>query len=256
MAETSAVASEIMLDAMLLGQLSERERIVERRQMSRDTMRRLYDGTLCLYSVLAHFVANRTSEQDAFVTYMRSSRLATLCLNLPSVAYDMLRIPRLLATVEPAVKQRFAMRDPSFAFAAIAAHGPEDSSLSADSWVSAAATAAGLPGMDELIQCARAEMEALEREVKAGPEADRLRALLRSGRRVHERRGFAGQNTMDVVLPYDTIQDYPPLLLGSGELVQLGAPLDGFSLEMIMEWIERAFTYHLRILEFCEACLP
>ncbi|BAZ18401.1 hypothetical protein NIES4071_102860 (plasmid) [Calothrix sp. NIES-4071] len=90
--ETNAVASELQLEVALLSLLKQEEFFIENKLIEQTYLKRLYNPELTVYSVATHCLANLAKISDA-TAYFLASALSTLCLNLPSQVFQLLKIP-------------------------------------------------------------------------------------------------------------------------------------------------------------------
>lgn len=95
--EASAFGQELMFRMNLISALQEDARLVEMREMTRQTLDYIYHQGLTEYSVCAHLFANRQGCPDAAIAYACVALLARWSLNIPAAALPI--ISNKLATV-------------------------------------------------------------------------------------------------------------------------------------------------------------
>lgn len=95
--EASAFGQELMFRMNLVSTLQEDARLVEMKEMTRQTLDYIYHQGLTEYSVCAHLFANRQVCPDAAVAFACVALLSRWSLNIPAVALPI--ISTKLATV-------------------------------------------------------------------------------------------------------------------------------------------------------------
>jgi hypothetical protein len=156
--ETNAVASELQLEIALLSLLKQEEFFIENKLIEQTYLKRLYNPELTVYSVATHCLANLAKIPDANA-YFLSSALSTLCLNLPSQVFQLLKIPADVQEIlGDRAKHMLNLQDRGFAFFLIANYAPKDNYSDILSWLESAVTSAGLPPIKQLEELALQEM--------------------------------------------------------------------------------------------------
>ena len=170
--ETIATAAELQVERPLLSllqsHLKEDEFLIEFNLSQKALLDKIYDPHLTVYSVAAHCLANSIRTENIFLAYECSSALASLCLNLPSQAFDQLGtsyIERFPLEGHEIILKRasemIALRDRSFAFFVLSQCAPETNLSNIPDWLGNTVESAGLPPLDVLNKMTIDEMSKL-----------------------------------------------------------------------------------------------
>lgn len=281
--ETNAIASENKLEISLLSSLSEEEILIENNLIQQSSLKNLYNPELTVYSVAAHSLANIVGISEITSAYFLSSALSTLCLNLPSQVFPLLKIPYdIQEAIGDRTKQMLKIQDRGFVFYLLANFAPKDnlSDVLTNSnilnWLESAVNAAGLPPLRQLEELALIEMNELDKEILKDPlmenfkelgaaidednficEYSRLKTLLKAGRENFTKRGICGNHELSLkslLSEDDSCLKLPPILLGDDEVIQLGIEALGQQYQNLEEWIYYVWDMEDHLREFNKAC--
>lgn len=276
--ETNAVAAELKLETALLSLLTPEAAFIENKLNEQNGLKRLYNPELTIYSVAAHCLANLATITDVVDAYFISSALSTLCLNLPSQVFPLLKIPSdVYETIGNRTKELLNIKDRGFAFFLIAQSAPQDNHSNILEWPESAVNKAGLPPIKQLEEMALVEMNELDKEILKEPmiekfkefgasaaiedqfvcEYSRLKTLLKAGKKNFAKVGIYGnhQLTLKSLLSIDDdCLQFPPILLGDDEVIQLGSEALGQQYQNLEEWINYVWKIEDKLIEFHKAC--
>lgn len=276
--ETNAVASELKLETVLLSLLKPEEILIENKLIEQNFLKRLYAPELTVYSVAAHCLANLAGITDVTNAYFISSALSTLCLNLPSQVFPLLKIPPdVQEVIGDRAKHMLNLQDRGFAFFLIANYAPKDNYSDILSWLESAVSASGLPSIKKLEELAILEIDELNKEILKEPlmekfkelgasediednficEYSRLKNLLKAGKDNFLKRGICGNHELSLkslLSSDDSHLKLPQILLGDNEIVQLGNEALGQQYQNLEEWIYYVWDMEDKLREFNKAC--
>ncbi|MDF5720234.1 MAG: hypothetical protein PUP91_07060 [Rhizonema sp. PD37] len=276
--ETNAVTSEVRLETVLLSCLNQGEVFIENKLIEQNFLERLYTPELTRYSVAAHCLANLAKITDAVDAYFLSSALSTLCLNLPSKVFPLLKIPSALQErIGDRAREMLNLQDRGFAFFIIANYASQYNQSDIVSWLESTIEAAGLPPLKQLEELANQEMNELNEQILKDPlieklkeiglsetgenqiicEYSRLKNLLRVGRDNFTKRGIAGNHEISMKTIFSVNENYlklPPILLGDDSVIQLGDEALEPEYQDVKKWIEYVDIIEERLREFHQAC--
>lgn len=174
--ETNAVAAELKLETALLSLLTPEAAFIENKLNEQNGLKRLYNPELTIYSVAAHCLANLATITDVVDAYFISSALSTLCLNLPSQVFPLLKIPSdVYETIGNRTKELLNIKDRGFAFFLIAQSAPQDNHSNILEWLESAVNKAGLPPIKQLEEMALVEMNELDKEILKEPMIEKFK---------------------------------------------------------------------------------
>ncbi len=188
------------------------------RAFSHNTLDRIYDPGLTLYSVAAHFLAVTSGISETGTVYKRGAGLAHVALNLSEEHFRALKFP---AEIEDAAGEAIcALRDSvdaGAAFAAMVWAAPHDHTLTDDEWIDTAVERAGLPARDQILDQASAVFLTVDPLDVDGPFSEHYHMLCRHGAICHselrENRGLF----------------YHPAMISDGLLERLPMAMLGFT---------------------------
>jgi hypothetical protein len=277
--ETNAVAAEFKLETALLSVLSQEELIIESRLIEKQSIEKLYIPELTVYSVAAHCLANLTGITDAMEAYFLASALSTLCLNLPSQVFHLLKIPAdVQELLGNRAKHMVSLPDRGFAFYLLAMHGSKDNPSDILGWLESAVYSAGLPPLKEIEKLVVQEMDELHKRIIRDPLMEKLiesgltreameenyisqyttlKKLLSISKENFQKRGIYGDHELclkSLVTKDDNCLKLPPILLGDDEIVQLGNEAIEQHYQGLEEWIEYVWGIEDKLREFNKAC--
>lgn len=160
--ETNAVAAEFELERVFLSELNQEEIIVEGKLIEEQYLEKIYSPELTVYSVAAHCLANLTGITDVPVAYVLASVLSTLCLNLPSQVFPLLKVtPDIQKTLGDRAKHMIDLQDRGFAFFLLASYASGKNYSDVLNWLKSIVYSAGLPPIEELEELVLQEMDKL-----------------------------------------------------------------------------------------------
>jgi len=268
--ETIATAAELQIElpvlTLLKSYLKEDEFLIEFNLFQKALSDRIYDPHLTVYSVAAHCLANSIRTKDIVLAYKYSSALASLCLNLPSQAFEQLGtsyIKRLPLEIHEIIAKRasemIALRDRGFAFFVLSQYVPETNFSNIPDWLENTVKSAGLPPLDTLNKMIIDEMSKLDQGILDGDLAPRLTKLLGIGRENYAKRGIYGKhepcynslllNTKELTLP--------PIVLGDDNIFDVELFYDNpqYLSEDMDTWIFYVWSIEKKLREFQRACI-
>ena len=174
--EANAVAAELYLEGRVIipiirSSMTEEQFLVEGKLSTQDSMKKLYEPDLALYSVATHCLANTLGVDEIFSAYELTSALATLCLNLPTKVFHKLKIPTDIENLfGNRVLSMLDICDRGFAFYILAQHSKQHSYENISEWLELTVKSAGLPSLSHLQELARREMSRLNQKILSGGE--------------------------------------------------------------------------------------
>jgi hypothetical protein len=250
--EVNASYQELVRELALIEAMGDAGvKAIERKLSSERWLERLYEPYSTMYTVAAHFVANRFDIRDALTAYQRAALLSSLCLELPGELFNRLRFPERWAEatgLDPHEALR-ASCDRGYLFAALVenARGIERDDI--QDWLQGVLELSNLPPVAEIKAAADRSFAASAGEAIDGPARPRLDDLLRLGdeyRRAGARLVEAGGASPNVAPP--------PVLTRDDKFVTFkGGPRYG-SFSNPGDWHREALRYHNLLDEFIEAC--
>lgn len=280
--ETNAVASELWLEKVLSHLLHPEELIIEKNLIEQNYLERLYNPELTVYSVAAHCLANLAGITDAADAYQRASALSTLCLNLPSQVFHLLKIPSdVQERIGDRANHMVNLQDRGVAFFLIANYAAKDNHLDILEWLESAIFSAGLPPINELEELAVQEMDELNKQMLKDPHIEKFmelargvgaseaiednfishytyfKNLLKVGKENFLKRGIYGNHIIcleSLLNKDDNCLKLPPILLGDDEIIQLGNEAIEQPWQGLEEWIYYVWSIEDKLKEFNRAC--
>ncbi len=266
--ETNATYAETAVLQLLLNDLSEDEKTIEKSLFSKQFLARLYNGELCVYTVCSHLLAQFTGIRDVVTAYVRAAKLATLCLNLPKEAFRILRVPARLFKETPDVEAYFRSTcDRALAFFIMASQATSGGGLDldADEWLAMVLQSCKLPALEELHRLGEKEVNATEVEMLEGPELNRYRELENLALKLRKMRGPCGQSGSTLLAksenkkytPWYLSFGVPPCLLGDDNMFSIGKLTTGsiFDAREAVSWISKSYDLTTLLDEFIGACM-
>jgi len=215
--------------------------------------RRIFDATLAVYSVAAHYLSNTIREiKNVFEAYLIGAEIAGICLNMPWRFFAELRVPDSFAGWGARNKALKRNCDRGFLYAALIRNHPEGLQVLRDlnTWIADALKASGLPPLAEVNKAVQEDDRAVTSVAVEGPVSNRLRDLLEVGRPylIHlcEPRKENG-----VMVDPAT----PPVLMSDGNFVSLPLWPNQNSFAVPGAWHETAFRCYTMMEQFLDACV-
>jgi hypothetical protein len=249
--EVNAMHEEMKAFSGLLDELDDTGRIVETGLFTQDTISRLYDPLLAVYTVAAHFFANRARVKDAVIAYANASRLSGFCLNFPRRLFPRLVVPEAFADWGERNAHFKARCDRGYLFMLMLQHAGNTEFKDLDEWFDTVLGRAGLPPMDEIRAAAEDEVKDIFFAEIPGWASDRLSQLQSVGRNHQLEYGLR------LNAPYQGIEKLiPPILLSDGTIITGKNALNFGTFNEPDRWIDDAWRHSNAIREFVEACLP
>ena len=175
--EVNAMSEEMRLHRGLLGGLEGDDRIVESGLFTRETLERLYDPLLAVYTVAAHFFANRAGIKDTATAYEKASRVSGFCLNFPRRLFARLVIPEAFAHWGERNEHFKSRCDRGYLYMLLLQHAGDTDFTDMDAWFVMVLSRAGLPSIDEIREIAEQELKELIASEFPGRASDRLSQL-------------------------------------------------------------------------------
>jgi hypothetical protein len=249
--EVNAMYEELTAVSGLLGELNGDDRIVETGLLSQETLKRLYDPLLAVYTVAAHFFANRARVKDTLTAYANASRVSGFCLNFPRRLFPQLVVPETFAAWGERNEHFKARCDRGYLFMLLLQHAGDTDFKDLDEWFTTVLERAGLPSMDEIRAVADEELKNIFLSEIPGRASDRLSQLQSVGRKHQLKYGLRLNAT------YRGIDELiPPILLSDNTIITGKNALNVGTFAEPDKWIDDAWRHSNAIREFVEACLP
>lgn len=261
--ETNSTNNEIVLFTSLYNAFSEIGNYEPNvQQLLFKMIENLYNPHLTVYSLAAHWIADNLEIKHVQDAYMLSSFLSNLCLNLPDIVFEDLKITtelkRLVGQegwddkITSYVKNK---KDRGVAFFIIAMHGKGYNYEDPEKWIRSTIKSAGLPTLEELNKLADKQFNDIRKNILNGSENQRLLNLLTVGYENFKNRGLLGfDDTVFHSLSKNSKLKLPWILLGDGKAIQISEFLPE-DINELAYWLKRASQYSDLISEFVEACL-
>lgn len=188
------------------------------RKFEHNTLDRVYDPSLTLYSVAAHFLAVTAGITETNETYRKGAGLAHVALNLSAEHFALLKFPDYIKEAAgEAIGALKKICDVGAAFAALVWAAPKAKGMPTDEWVEAAVANAGLPVRQEIMDQAQDTIKKIDQLDVDGPFSMHYRALCAAGAICHsELRSSDGLF-------------YRPKLIEDGLLERLPMPMLGYA---------------------------
>ncbi|MFM2311243.1 MAG: hypothetical protein RLZZ04_519 [Cyanobacteriota bacterium] len=263
--EANAVAAELYLEGrviipMIRNSMTEEQFLVESNLTTQDSLKKLYNPDLAVYSVATHCLANTLGVDEVFTAYELSSTLATVCLNLPTKVFHKLKIPADLKNLfGNRVLSMLDICDRGFAFFILAQHSKQHSHDDVSKWLELTVKSAGLPSLSHLQELARREMSRLDQQILPGIFEKELRQILQIGLKNFYSRGIYGNHlkTLESLCSKEKSLNLPPILLGDDTVFDVNTtewrPPTNY--QDIEDWIFPIMDIEYKLREFQKACI-
>ena len=252
--EANAKNAELRVQFQCFFMRDETTRLVEKQHFIKEKLRELYNPKLAIYSIVVHHLANTLQIDDVEISYELSSALSTLCLNLPSVLFNCLKISNDYNPWKDRIESLKKLNDPGFAFFIITSNAPKYiKGLPLESWLEEAVELSGLPSLKEIQKLALLEIINLEKETVIGKYTSKLQSLLLMGKNNFEKRGIYGKQVLSLETLSQTDMFLPMILLGDGSMA-VGRESKQSKAEEINKWINEVLDIEIQINSFVNAC--
>ena len=251
--ESNAVNYDIQMEQSLLSALPPGVQSVETLERDREHFRRLYDPELAVYSVAAHLVAIQFGLTDMTRTYMLTSYLASLSLNLPDLWFSRLKIPNDFEPWGTRTKTLIDARDRGFAFLVLTTNAPPlrlEQPLK--HWLDAVLEASNLPSMAQLEIDALDQMHQIGASALAGIRGSILEDMLATGRHLFTQLGPT--LPLEGFLTKFPTLELPPFILSDLNMAFPGRQTGKRNPAMVEGWIIETQQLQRRFEEFAAAC--
>ena len=226
------------------------------RVFQHDTLDRIYDPQLTMYSAPAHLLANIADLRETGETYERGARLAWIALNMSPSDFTALVYPDYLTEVAgPALEALRRNEDVGFAFACLAWGAPKEE-INTDHWAAGAVKAAGLRPEREIFDDAASMLLAVDPLTVSGPFDQTYRMIAGAGYQnamALQRHAGAMWNEEFLEAPFQERLHLPRIVWRDGTITQaFGQPL------LEDDFIKELFVYEPYLVhemdDFVRAC--
>jgi hypothetical protein len=215
--------------------------------------KRLFDASLAVYSVAAHYLSNTIREiKDVFEAYLIGAEIAGVCLNMPRKFFAGLRVPDSFS-VWGARNESFKRNcDRGYLYAVLIKNHPRGLRGVEDinTWIEKALEESGLPPLETISKAVLEEDVKLVVSVLDGPVSHRLADLLEVGKpyltHLCEPRRAGG-----ILLNPAT----PPVLTSDSKFVSLPGWPNASTFSVPEKWHEMAYRCYTRMEQFLDACV-
>ncbi|HEX9062817.1 MAG TPA: hypothetical protein VF941_21815, partial [Clostridia bacterium] len=189
--EANAMTSEIQLQASFIHELDANERYIEQKLFLDKAMKWLYDPELSTYSAATHFAANCCGIEDITDSYVLSSQISSVCLNMPDKFFDILAVPKSFESFGEKNSHFIKNRDIGFLYACIFQNiqdrGIKINAKTFD--LNKALEMSNLPSVDEIEKAVAVEFDTIKNCILDGRLVDDLQVKLDIGKKVFLKRG-------------------------------------------------------------------
>jgi hypothetical protein len=226
---------------------------IEEEEIREKANKRIFDATLAVYSVAAHYLSNTIREiKDVIEAYLIGGEIAGICLNMPWRFFTNLRVPD---SFSPWGARNDALKrncDRGYLYAALIKNHPQGlrGLQDFDSWIEAALKASGLPTLAVINKTAQEDDKAILSAVVEGPVSDRLRDLLAVGQ-PYLTHLCAPRRQGGVMVNPAT----PPVLTSDSKFVSLPDWPNKNTFATPEKWHEMAYRCYTRMEQFLDACV-
>lgn len=252
--EVRAMANEIFqLGGLINGIEDIALKRIEEQQAREKINARLFDATLAVYSVAAHYLSSTIREiKDAFEAYLIAGEIAGICLNMPWRFFQQLRTPPEFADLMWRNDAFKSNRDRGYLYAAMVQNHPHGLRGLQDfnAWIEGALKASGLPPLGVINEAVFAEDKSVTSLAVKGSVSQRLADLLEVGRPYLEHLctpRAAGGVMVDPATP--------PVLTSDGKFVSMRGWPNTNTFATPSDWHDMAFRCYQRMEQFLDGCV-
>lgn len=196
--ESIAVYSEIISNIACIESLQcKASKIIEYNNMNENIGGIFYDRNLTEYTAAAHITSKHVGSKDGFTSYMYTSHVAYLCLNMPDKLFSNVKIPKVLSFIpKPITDNLLLIRDRGFLFSCIMLNSlPHNENVDVIQWLETALLRTGLPSIDQIEYEAKESILRLHETIRINNNIDKhLYFLLSNGISIYDIRRTKSNN--------------------------------------------------------------
>lgn len=253
--ETNATFVEQDTELKFISSLKETDKMIENRIITDNYKKQIYDSSLAVYSVGAHYLANQLKIKDIIEAYKLASSLSIFTLNLPDELFDKIIIPKEFEEWGDKNQSLIKNKDRGYAYIAICKQSAVYSdTMSIKEWLNSTLSNVGLPDVEEINKITLQDMDNLKANIIEGPYTDTINYLLEIGKHNFKIKGNYQNiladnfyNNKDVI--------YPPIVLGDGSILIIGDKCKVDQMKYNIEKLtETSWKFHKFSESFLEVC--